>query len=124
MRHYRPGGRKGAIVNTKWTPGPWKVDEVWALIEGPNGEEVAAVHAATTTQSQRASRNIAQANARLIAAAPELVKALAACLYRLEHYTADTETCDLVPLDERAINAARALLAKLDLAPTETHGKP
>lgn len=57
---------------------------------------------------------VAEANAHLIALSPEWPEVVRACLQRLEHYTAGIETCDLVPLDERAINAARALLSKLD----------
>lgn len=43
------------------TPGPWKIDEVWGLIMHGK-EEVCALH----------SGNVA--NARLIAAAPELLE--------------------------------------------------
>ena len=50
------------------TKGPWKYDEVWALIKGANGEEVAAIHSGQGDNA-RVDRNIAWANARLIVAA-------------------------------------------------------
>jgi hypothetical protein len=59
----------------EYTPGPWKVDEVWSLIMGPKGEEVAAVHSGVSHPT-RANRNTAHANARLIAAAPRMLEAL------------------------------------------------
>jgi len=59
-------------MNTKHTPGPWKYDETWALIHAEHGSEIAAVHAA------RGTRGEAQANAHLIAAAPDLLAALEA----------------------------------------------
>lgn len=58
------------------TPGPWKYDDEWALIVGPNDEEICAIHAAQSSGERRVNRNKAQANGRLIAAAPELLAAL------------------------------------------------
>jgi hypothetical protein len=53
------------------TKGPWKLDETWMLIMADNGVEVAACHAGRGAD--------AKANARLIAAAPELLSLLKSC---------------------------------------------
>lgn len=62
---------------TKWTPGPWKVDTDWGLIVGPKHEEIAAIHAAVGPgrESNRQSKECAANNARLIALAPEMAEA-------------------------------------------------
>lgn len=57
------------------TPGPWMLDETWMLIKGPRGEEVAAIHSAQHGDTDHVCRNAAHANARLIAAAPDLLEA-------------------------------------------------
>ena len=57
---------------SKHTPGPWTVDETWMLIMGPGNVEIAAIHGG----DMRADRQSGRINARLIAAAPDL---LAAC---------------------------------------------
>jgi hypothetical protein len=51
------------MTDTKHTPGPWVRNETWGLIVSGDGE-VAALHSGN------------EANARLIAAAPELLAAL------------------------------------------------
>lgn len=66
------------------TKGPWNYDEVWALIKGPEGEEICAVHSALRADSNRRKPEIATANARLIAAAPELLQACEAALSYLQ----------------------------------------
>lgn len=54
------------MSKTKYTAGPWQVDEVLGLITADNGKtEVAACHAGRGGD--------ANANARLIATAPELL---------------------------------------------------
>ena len=69
------------------TPGPWKYDEVWSLIHGPQGEEICALHAATINgKSNRVNRNVVYANASLISSAPDL---LAACEALLRAHTKD-----------------------------------
>ena len=61
------------------TAGPWPIEPTGdgkriiigkGLVEGPNGYEVAEVY------SDDCQREVAEANARLIAAAPELLEAL------------------------------------------------
>src|SRR5262245_47424519 len=58
-------------AKTQATPGPWRFDPTWALVNGPKGEEIAAIHAAQDG-TRRVHPATAHANARLIAAAPEL----------------------------------------------------
>lgn len=53
------------------TKGPWKLDETWGLIVSKIGHEVAAYHPGRTWKKEET-----KANARLIAAAPELLEAL------------------------------------------------
>lgn len=53
---------------TKHTPGPWQVDKTYGLIMAGNEIEIAACHAGRGAD--------AEANARLIAAAPEMLDAL------------------------------------------------
>lgn len=67
------------MKHAKHTPGPWAVDDVYGLIMANNGAyEVAAVHAARNDGE-------AKANARLIAAAPEMLEALNETLRHMDH---------------------------------------
>lgn len=72
-------------MKTKHTPGPWTYDDVWSLVTGPKGEEIAAVHAAQSNP-KRCDKGIAQANAHLIAAAPELLEALSTMQSMMKQY--------------------------------------
>jgi hypothetical protein len=63
------------VLTSEATPGPWSYDETWALIRGPNGEEVAAVHSGQGDGERRAP-GVAVLNAQLIAAAPDLLESL------------------------------------------------
>jgi hypothetical protein len=74
------------------TPGPWKVGEgepfVYALNEGGTNRFFLSVQAGWITEGrrnraddQRTSQEECQANANLIAAAPELLEALKPILY-------------------------------------------
>lgn len=45
------------------TPTPWKLDEVWMLLKGPDGEEIAALHSAEPMHGKRPDRFIANMNA-------------------------------------------------------------
>ena len=57
-------------MKVKHTPGPWLYDETWGLITATEKHvEIAAVHAAR-------SKSSAKANARLIAAAPDMLAEL------------------------------------------------
>ena len=64
------------------TPGPWGLDG--NLIEGPDGERVACI----TAYSRRTPKQ--KANARLIAAAPELLEALQLCRQHMYEHASNT----------------------------------
>lgn len=67
---------------TQHTPGPWRVDQNNYSVSSSAGRFVA--FAATTTQSVGIISPEMKANARLIAAAPDLLAAAEAMLDRLE----------------------------------------
>jgi hypothetical protein len=95
---------------TKHTPGPWRVAAMrgfaGSIGVGPKGETAVAVIAADAFPSER------EANARLIAAAPELLAALRAMIGVWEH--------GIDPSDEQeigeptAVRWARAAIAKAE----------
>lgn len=61
--------------NTTHTPGPWTVDQTWNLITADGGTiEVAACHTGERMHHKANSTETASANARLIAAAPDLLE--------------------------------------------------
>lgn len=72
-------------MNTKHTPGPWQYDGMWSLIMAGK-YEIAAIHAARFAEetSRRKRLDEVQANARLIAAAPELLEACKRALSAIE----------------------------------------
>jgi hypothetical protein len=81
------------------TPDPWKLDETWMLIVGQDGAEVCAIHSGQSDGAIRVDRNIAHANAELIAAAPEtkrqrdvLLKACRQTLAWFESFDGDGHT--------------------------------
>lgn len=85
-------------MNTKWTPGPWKVlrpDQV----RGPYGEWICSCKGGRHREQKDA------ANAQLIAAAPEMAEALESIARIIEH------NCPKDGAPAAAI--ARALLAKI-----------
>lgn len=65
-------------MNTNYTPGPWEADtkDSPALVLGPDGRVVATLRGPTTNHPDRYPRKARDANARLIAAAPELLEAV------------------------------------------------
>lgn len=82
-------------MTTKHTPGPWKVSYTKiSVITAENGAVIAKVNKIDGLVNL-------QANARLIAAAPELLEALIECL-----------DCEFSVTDRAAINKARAAIAK------------
>lgn len=66
------------------TERPWKIDEQWGLILGPDGQEIAAIHAAQEPGENRAPQERAKANRELIVRAVNnhdaLIEALEALL--------------------------------------------
>lgn len=119
-------------IQPKWTPGPWKwLGEDyrggwgWQLLVGPNGEGLLCGQAADggpyaglrshcdidpllcktgfgASQESAPAVHVREANAHLIAAAPELYEALAAIV----------RDGDDQELDSALINAGRAALAR------------
>lgn len=59
------------MANEKWTPGPWKAE--MPLIQSQDGETVSVIKC---REPIRERRELLEANAHLIAAAPELYEAL------------------------------------------------
>ena len=102
-------------MNTKHTPGPWTYDSTWSLINGPKKEEVAAIHSGTIgDRVHRQQRAIADANARLIAAAPEMLEALKLLTTYVEEYKRG-KIWDINFVEvTNAINKARAAIARAE----------
>ena len=86
------------------TPGPWDVEPKGSrhFVDGADGLTVAYLDRAGVRE-----RSEIEANARLIAAAPELLEALEAVLPDLEHYVATHG-----PGPDKRLAAARAAIAK------------
>lgn len=59
----------------RYTPGPWLIDQ-WGGIVSPDGERILASGLSLFMSGGKDDRDLAEANSRLIAAAPDL---LAAC---------------------------------------------
>jgi hypothetical protein len=80
------------MKNTQYTPAPWKIGvrqpSSDKFIYGPSGEEVADCDRLFNTPQENL------ANARLIAAAPELLEALQAAEIAIESYSGG-ESSDL-----------------------------
>jgi len=88
---------QGELSVAKHTKGPWLYDETYGLIMA--GEyEIAACHAGRGTDEK--------ANARLIAAAPELLDALRWTIAALEYHGIDSSTGEL--------DKAKQVLAKAE----------
>lgn len=97
------------------TPGPWSLDETdWPLIvNGPNYREsnyVALVERCRANREAAYPGDMARANARLIAAAPdmlaELRETVAALRYHLKHGTLESAVIDRLPHLDAAIAKA------------------
>lgn len=97
-------------MNTKHTPGPWRIGDAGLTIFGPKTDHPAPVSIVELPgPTPRVSASERRANARLIAKAPELL----AALVRLTAW-ADVAGCDREPgsvLDSN-IKAARAVIAQ------------
>lgn len=79
-------------MTDKHTPGPWKAVPHGSRIYGPDGYELAA----TSYEWQRTSTT--EANARLIAAAPDMLAALLTCIDMLQDCLqhSDNDTADMI----------------------------
>lgn len=100
------------------TPGPWKVDEdgfVWGYLPGSHMKEprflIAQVRGWGYMQYMQGGEQIHAANARLIAAAPELFEALNEALINIERVLRGDRKA--VPFRAEWIEEARAVCAKI-----------
>jgi hypothetical protein len=88
---------------SKHTPGPWKIVDSWNdhVIEGPNGEEIIFQDGPYGTPTIKIE------NARLIAAAPELMQALQTMVKAFHAYAPKTDGAEY-----NCVIEARAVIAK------------
>ena len=86
------------MSETKWTAGPWKADEEQAYIFGPECEMIAELRGYGAGLPM-------QANARLIASAPELYRALEAAIRDMELSDMVVQNC--LPQCRAALALAR-----------------
>jgi hypothetical protein len=93
------------MKTTTHTPGAWKANK-WAT-----GFEVGAVDAHYTVCLLRDCNN-AESNARLIAAAPDLLEACEAILQAFKCLTLSIESCDLTESEDQAVGMAEAAISK------------
>lgn len=91
------------------TKGPWTLEEKWALILGPEKEEICAIHAGFQGEKNRVNRQTAWANAKLIAAAPDLLAALQSML---SAFDTDDHTKNRCTGELSAIARGKLALAK------------
>lgn len=101
--------------NAKHTPGPWRIGDAGNTIFGPDKGEilpeiVASVKGGTCNQSAISRCYTMQANARLIAAAPEMLDAMKSAVEIIRESFGDSpgeeSDCQAVILLEEAINKA------------------
>ena len=75
-------------MKTEHTKLPWKFDDTWHLILGPEGQEIAALHSAQGPDEKRATRFAANLNADFIIQAcnahEQLIEALRQCKAAVE----------------------------------------
>lgn len=106
-------------MNTKHTPGPWRATRANAqtmpfqydppAVFAGDLKPVAVVHYG----GSYAGSEEAEANARLIAAAPELAEAVRGILSLIEN----PDECGFAYSDDKEVEFARAVLAKIGGAP-------
>lgn len=103
-------------MSTKHTPGPWTQvkmsGEAIRLIWGPEGRCVVDL----TKQNVMHSEAEQNANARLIAAAPELLEACAEALEFADNYSDVVDGDDGQPKPNRAMRLAEMLRAAINKA--------
>lgn len=94
------------------TLGPWIVNEQWATIEDTAGLEICAIHAADGG-GRRFQRETCIANARLIAAAPDLLNALDSILANAGYTSGHAEpTLRELNVNIEYLDRARSAIAK------------
>lgn len=91
------------------TPGPWEIERYSdGLIQIVGNVRAVSDHEEHVTTVVEAVTRGDEANARLIAAAPELLEALRACVSRITDEVADAEFLDEVEQARAAIAKATA----------------
>lgn len=100
-------------MTSKWTPGPWQVASGGVVETKGGGSCIAWVRAKDSSgkPNHYPEPGSAEANARLIAAAPELADALRALVLSVETFAPEYAECDGW---NGALISARATLAKID----------
>lgn len=94
------------------TPGPWRIDELLGpIVYDSTGQRVADCQPRLRADGRSRPRGEQHANARLIAASPELLAALKA--FFDIHHGAGLLDIDVSKL-QRAIDEARAVVAKAE----------
>ena len=99
-------------MSTQHTPGPWKVKAGTNAVLAGRKQICSHVNAASAlTVNMVKDYEIAQANARLIAAAPDLLGALQNMLaqYNTVHGTGDMEMQSAIDFAHKAIAKARGV---------------
>lgn len=107
-------GEDGGVVKAGFTKGPWSVEPPtmgFSQITGPNGELIFGLAAGLPEEKQHDA--ICEANARLIAAAPEMYGSLQGTL-KLLRKAQDVLTMYLHPDSYDADHAVNLLLELLD----------
>lgn len=96
------------MKTTKHTPGPWSVlysSNVYPSIHGKDSAPVATLYAHTPNRCEHDVFDNSEANARLIAAAPELFEALEYSLNTLTVVLNDTPDVGLLNIKAKIENA-------------------
>ncbi len=98
---------RGSVVSVPHTPGPWGVSSGFVVCESSEARVVANCIPLTGVEALMIEPEVARANARLIAAAPDLLAALKAVVLRT-----NVGNAVFVALSEERAEAALAAIAK------------
>lgn len=98
-------------MTTKWTPGPWNWDagDIGAEASQPYCNVFTDDETIIATVNDRFNRQQGRANARLMAAAPELVEALADAVEALEYMERNR-----LHINPPTLDRSRALMARIN----------
>jgi hypothetical protein len=112
---------------SKHTPGPWRVNERTGVALGMYGHNISASHYSSpgVTSGRDSICEVSgphrDANARLIAAAPEMYEALLKCAEALRYHSGPADDANVsysdhwdLPQDRDCYAAARAAIAKAE----------
>lgn len=73
----------------KWTAGPWRVGDAGTAVFGPKRDDGSLPQTVAVVSRAALATDENRANARLIAAAPDMAEALKECAARLEMAASD-----------------------------------